>query len=83
MKNKNNREKLIGYRVEYALGTILWWNGREIEVVRDSVVPGRNPCWECVLWHSRTCPLAVVCVGTHRKDGMDVHFENVRKEERL
>lgn len=80
---KDNIRQLKGFRMEYAVGTILWWNGREIEVVRDTLGPGQNPCWNCVLWHSRTCRFAVVCVGHYRKDGTDVHFENVRKEERI
>lgn len=80
---KANRRRLRGYRVEYAVGTILWWNEREIEVVRDSWIPGKCGCEVCVLRHSRTCRIAVKCLPGTRKDGESVHFENVRKEERI
>lgn len=80
---KENRRRLGGYRVEYAVGTILWWNEREIEVVRDESVWGWHPCEHCVLWHSRACAFAVLCRSDRRKDGVGVHFENVRKEERI
>lgn len=78
---KENRKRLRGYRVEYAVGTILWWNGREIEVVRDTLWV--HPCAKCVLRSSRTCLTAVNCFPGTRKDGTGVHFENVRKEERI
>lgn len=80
---KENRKMLRGYRVEYAVGTVLWWNGREIEVVRDSISFGYRSCFFCVLDHSRACHNAVKCHYTERKDGIGVHFENVRKEERI
>lgn len=77
-----NRERLTGTRVEYAVGTILWWNEREIEVVRDHAL-NRSACEVCVLRHSRACHFAVLCHPMLRKDGISVHFENVRKEERI
>ena len=80
---KENRERLRGYRVEYAVGTILWWNEREIEVVRDNKLSSHHPCLSCVLRNSRTCRIAVRCLPGTRKDGESVHFENVRKEERI
>lgn len=80
---KENREKLKGYLVEYSVGTILWWNGREIEVVQDPPAPGGYICKMCVLRKSRTCGRAVECRSYMRKDGIGVHFENVRKEERI
>ena len=78
-----NRVGLTGTRVEYAVGTVLWWNGGEIEVVRDTPTWGQIPCANCVLWHSRACVFAVECHSEKRKDGESVHFENVRKEERI
>lgn len=78
---KENRKMLRGYRVEYAVGTILWWNEREIEVVRDT--PLVCNCIDCVLLGTRTCAYAVECRAQNRKDGTGVHFENVRKEERI
>lgn len=78
---KENRRRLRGYRVEYAVGTILWWNGREIEVVRDNKFSSLHPCLSCVLRNSRTYCIAVKCLPGTRKDGESVHFENVRKEE--
>lgn len=80
---KKDRKRLRANRVDYALGTILWWNEREIEVVRDRWTPGKCGCDDCVLRHSRACFTAVKCIGALRKDGTDVHFENVRKEERI
>lgn len=80
---KENREKLKGYLVEYSVGTILWWNGREIEVVRDSSPSVIHSCMVCVLQGTRTCAFAVECSARKRKDGTGVHFENVRKEERI
>jgi hypothetical protein len=80
---KENRRRLGGYRVEYAVGTILWWNEREIEVVRDRWTPVQSGCDDCVLRYSRTCRIAVKCSSETRKDGENVHFENVRKEERI
>ena len=80
---KENREQLKGRRVEYAVGTVLWWNGREIEVVRDTSHWGRCSCEGCALWHSRACHFAVLCHAMMRKDGTSVHFEYVRKEERI
>lgn len=80
---KENRERLRGYRVEYAVGTILWWNEREIEVVRDRWTLVKSGCDECVLRYSRTCSIAVKCSSGTRKDGENVHFENVWKEERI
>lgn len=78
---KENRARLTGTKVDYAVGTVLWWNGREIEVVRDSF--GVHPCAKCVLRNSRACHFAVECCSQKRKDGTGVHFENVRKEERI
>lgn len=80
---KANRRRLVGYRVEYAVGTILWWNEREIEVVRDGIGITYRPCNSCVLFHSRACRFAVECRAQKRNDGVGVHFENVRKEERI
>lgn len=80
---KENRKRLRGYRVEYAVGTILWWNEREIEVVRDIFFSGKSSCEDCVLRHSRACLTAVECRANKRKDSTSVHFENVRKEERI
>lgn len=80
---KANRKRLTGTKVEYAVGTVLWWNGREIEVVRDSTSFGYRPCFFCVLQHSRACHFAVECCSNKRKDGTGVHFENLRKEERI
>lgn len=80
---KGGRERFKFNRVEYAMGTILWWNEREIEVVRDTYIPGRSGCEDCVLRHSRPCHIAVRCRAKERKDGIGVHFENVRKEERI
>lgn len=76
-----NREQLKGRHVEYAVGTVLWWNRREIEVVRDNTSFGYCPCFFCVLRHSRACYFAVECRSQMREDGIGVHFENVRKEE--
>lgn len=78
-----NRQRLMGSNVEYAVGTVLWWNGREIEVVRDIIGITYIPCKGCVLLHSRACGFAVECRAQKRKDGIGVHFENVRKEERI
>lgn len=80
---KENRERLSGYRVEYAVGTILWWNEREIVVMPDTPSWGHSACEGCVLRHSRACHFAVLCHSMLRKDGISVHFENVRKEERI
>ena len=77
-----NRERLTGRRVEYAVGTVLWWNEREIEVVKDGG-PVHLSCRKCVLRHSRACYFAVECRAQFRKDGTNTHFENVRKEERI
>lgn len=78
-----NREGLKGMNVEYAVGTVLWWNGREIEVVRDISAPRDCSCRYCVLRGSRACVYAVECCAQKRKDGIGVHFENVRKKERI
>ena len=80
---KENRKRLSGYRVEYAVGTVLWWNEREIVVMPDTPAWGHSACEECVLRHSRACHFAVLCHPMLRKDGISVHFENVRKEERV
>lgn len=80
---KDNRETFKFCRVEYAPGTIMWWKGREIEVVHDTNIPGRSDCEDCVLRHSRTCLIAIRCHADERRDGIGVHFENVRKEERI
>ena len=81
---KENRKRLsAGYRVEYEVGTILWWNEREIEVVRNDIFSSHHPCLGCVLLHSRACLFAVECRAKKRKDGTGVHFENLRKEERI
>lgn len=80
---KENRKRLRGYRVEYAVGTVLWWRGREIEVVQDFPTTAFYNCGRCVLQGTRTCAYAVECFGQVRKDGTGVHFENVRKEERI
>ena len=80
---KANRRRLRGYRVEYSVGTILWWKEREIEVVRDNKFSSHYPCQDCVLRNSRACRIAVKCLPGTRKDGESVHFENVREEERI
>ena len=80
---KENRKRLRGHLVEYAEGTILWWKGREIEVVRDSSSSVVDSCMVCVLQGTRTCAYAVECSARKRKDGIGVHFEDVRKEERI
>lgn len=80
---KENRKKLRGYRREYAVGTILWWRGREIEVVRDPSSSVAHSCMRCVFFGTRTCAYAVECSALKREDGEGVHFENVRKEERI
>ena len=71
-----------GTLVDLAVGTVLWWNGREIEVVRDTTL-GDLACKMCVLRGTRTCERAVECLSYRRMDGTGVHFENVRKEERI
>lgn len=78
---KANRRCLECFNVEYAVGTILWWRDREIEVVRD--IPPSYGCKDCVLRGTRTCVYAVECRAQKRKDGTGVHFENVRMEERI
>ena len=80
---EENRKKHRGCLMEYAVGTILWWRGREIAVVRDPTPSVAHSCMKCVLFGTRTCAYAVECSALKRKDCEGVHFENVRKEERI
>lgn len=60
----------------YEVGTVLWWNGREIRVVEGFA------CDDCV-FNIGGCQRPYgygVCTGVLRTDGKNVHFEYKKKK---